>query len=147
MAILHIEKLGGLAGYGGTNARIRGRGQIDTTALSPADQKAVDKLFKPAAQSSPQRGRQLSISDFRTTPTAPKPSRLTKGVAWKLSRHGEGRVCVSDAHIPLLTMRPNQALYLTGRGKSCLSQFRVFLRTRLTTHSPDAATAFLSSLL
>jgi hypothetical protein len=46
MSILHIEKLGGLAGFGGAKARIRSRGQIDTAALSPADQKAVEKLFQ-----------------------------------------------------------------------------------------------------
>ena len=46
MAILHVEKLGGLAGFGGGKARIRSRGQIDTSALSPADQKAVDALFQ-----------------------------------------------------------------------------------------------------
>ena len=46
MAILHIEKVGGLAGYGATRSRIRSRGQVDTAALSTADQKAVDALFR-----------------------------------------------------------------------------------------------------
>lgn len=56
MAILHIEKLGGLAGYGGAKARIRSRGQIDTTALSPADQKAVNKLFQTGGAVEPSKG-------------------------------------------------------------------------------------------
>jgi hypothetical protein len=46
MAILHVEKLGGLAGFGGARARLRSRGQVDTKALSAADQKAVDELFR-----------------------------------------------------------------------------------------------------
>jgi hypothetical protein len=46
MATLHVEKLGGFAGFGGSNARIRSRGQIDSKTLSPADQKTVDGLFK-----------------------------------------------------------------------------------------------------
>lgn len=51
MAILHVEKLGGLANFGGYRARIRSRGQIDTTDLSPADQKSVDSLFETGGTS------------------------------------------------------------------------------------------------
>jgi hypothetical protein len=46
MAILHVEKLGGFAGFGGSNARIRSRGKIDSKTLSPADQQTVDGLFQ-----------------------------------------------------------------------------------------------------
>jgi hypothetical protein len=53
MAILHIERIGGLAGFGGINARIRSRGQIDTTALSPADQNTVDSLFQTGGATAP----------------------------------------------------------------------------------------------
>jgi len=56
MAILHIEKLGGLAGFGGVHARIRSRGQIDTAALSATDQKAVDSLFQTLGPSEPPKG-------------------------------------------------------------------------------------------
>ena len=56
MAILHIEKLGGLAGFGGVHARIRSRGQIDTAALSATDQKAVDALFQTLGPSAPPKG-------------------------------------------------------------------------------------------
>jgi hypothetical protein len=56
MAILHIEKLGGLANFGGARARIRSRGQIDTAALSPADQKAVDELFRAGSTSRSAKG-------------------------------------------------------------------------------------------
>jgi predicted flavoprotein YhiN len=53
VAILHVEKLGGLAGFGGTRAHIRSRGQIDTATLSAADQKAVNSLFQTGGASAP----------------------------------------------------------------------------------------------
>jgi emfourin len=56
MTILHVEKLGGLAGFGGVRARIRSHGQIDTAALSTADQKAVDLLFESGGASEPPKG-------------------------------------------------------------------------------------------
>lgn len=46
MSILQVEKLGGLANFGGMRSRIRSVGRIDTTALSPDDQKAIDELFR-----------------------------------------------------------------------------------------------------
>ena len=46
MAILHIERIGGLAGFGGVRARIRSRGQIDTAELSPSEQQAMDLLLQ-----------------------------------------------------------------------------------------------------
>jgi hypothetical protein len=49
MPILHVEKVGGLAGFGTPRARVRSRGQIDTESLSAADQKAVDSLFRTGA--------------------------------------------------------------------------------------------------
>ena len=53
MAILHVEKLGGLAGFGGARARIRSHGKIDTAALCATDQKAVDSLFQSRGRSKP----------------------------------------------------------------------------------------------
>jgi len=50
MATLHVERTGGLAGFGGARARIRSHGQVDLTTLSAADRTAVDALFHgPAA--------------------------------------------------------------------------------------------------
>ena len=46
MGLLSVERMGGLAGYGGPGARLRSRGQIEFSALSPADQEAMDKLFR-----------------------------------------------------------------------------------------------------
>ncbi len=51
MAILQIEKLGGLANFGGANARIRSRGQLDTKALTKRDLLAVDSLFDSPSES------------------------------------------------------------------------------------------------
>ena len=51
MAILHVEKLGGLANFGGTHARIRSRGQLDTATLSERELKAVDSLFHSPSKS------------------------------------------------------------------------------------------------
>lgn len=45
MAILHVEKLGGLANFGGTRSRIRSQGRLDTEALSARELQAVDSLF------------------------------------------------------------------------------------------------------
>ena len=54
MAILHIEKLGGLANFGGAHARIRSRGQFDTEALSARELQAVDSLFdSPSVSQTP----------------------------------------------------------------------------------------------
>jgi len=46
MATLHVERIGGLAGFGGTRSRIRSRGQIDVAALPTAEAKAVEALFQ-----------------------------------------------------------------------------------------------------
>lgn len=56
MAIVNVEKVGGLAGFGGARANIRSRGQIDTAALSPTEQKAVDSLFKARRKTARSKG-------------------------------------------------------------------------------------------
>ena len=43
--MLHVERIGGLAGFGGTASHIRSRGQVDETTLSDSDKKAVEELF------------------------------------------------------------------------------------------------------
>ncbi|HXJ22866.1 MAG TPA: protealysin inhibitor emfourin [Polyangia bacterium] len=40
---LEVERLGGLAGYGGS--RLRSRGQIDVSTLSAEDRQTVESLF------------------------------------------------------------------------------------------------------
>jgi hypothetical protein len=41
---LSIERLGGVAGFGGPN--IKSEGQLDSSDLSPEDQAKVEKLFE-----------------------------------------------------------------------------------------------------
>lgn len=47
MAHLHVERLGGLAGFGGAGGHVRSHGQVELSSLSTADQHAVEKLFRP----------------------------------------------------------------------------------------------------
>lgn len=46
MPILHVERIGGLANFGGTRSRVRSYGQLDTSALSAKELKTVDSLFQ-----------------------------------------------------------------------------------------------------
>lgn len=56
MGILKVEKIGGLAGFGGARARIRSLGQLDTAALSAAERKELDSLFRAGGSSEPAAG-------------------------------------------------------------------------------------------
>ncbi len=51
MATLHVERIGGLAGFGGTRSHIRSHGQIDAATLPAAEAKAVEALFQTHGQS------------------------------------------------------------------------------------------------
>src|SRR5437868_3840860 len=44
--ILKVERLGGLAGFGGAKSHLRSQGQVNLAALSAADQKTVEALFQ-----------------------------------------------------------------------------------------------------
>lgn len=57
MAKLQVERLGGLAGFGGAHARIRSLGEIDLATLSAADRKAVDGLFESKEKTPPSQAR------------------------------------------------------------------------------------------
>jgi len=56
MGILHVEKIGGLAGFGGARSHIRSRGQVDAAELSTAERKALDSLFQARGSSEPVKG-------------------------------------------------------------------------------------------
>jgi len=46
MALVQIERLGGLAGFGGAGAHVRSLGHLETATLTPEDQRVVEGLFK-----------------------------------------------------------------------------------------------------
>lgn len=54
---LHVERIGGLAGFGGPRSRIRSRGEIDVATLSNADRTVVERLFRSHGQSQPAQAR------------------------------------------------------------------------------------------
>ena len=45
MEILIIERLGGLAGFGGSRSKLRSRGRVDMSTLSRAERREVESLF------------------------------------------------------------------------------------------------------
>jgi hypothetical protein len=53
MALLHVEKIGGLAGFGAIGAKIRSHGHLDTAAISSAEQQAVEGLFQSRDKTKP----------------------------------------------------------------------------------------------
>ena len=46
MAKLQVERVGGIAGFGGAGSHLRSRGEVELTDLSAAEQQAVDSLFQ-----------------------------------------------------------------------------------------------------
>lgn len=46
MSKLQVERIGGLAGFGGARSRLRSQGEIDLETLSDEDQRAVQSLFQ-----------------------------------------------------------------------------------------------------
>ena len=48
MDLFEIERVGGIAGFGGPGSHLRSRGQIDGAHLAPEDRQAVEALFARA---------------------------------------------------------------------------------------------------
>ena len=46
MAMLQVERLGGLAGFGGAGGHVRSMGQLDMETLSAEEQRVVEGLFQ-----------------------------------------------------------------------------------------------------
>ena len=70
METLFIERLGGLAGFGGSRSKLRSRGRVDMSTLSTTERAVVESLFasRSAADAGALRdGFRYRIS--RTTPT------------------------------------------------------------------------------
>jgi hypothetical protein len=57
MANLHVERIGGLAGFGGARAHIRSHGEVDSAALSAEDQHALEALFQSRGKAEPSQAR------------------------------------------------------------------------------------------
>ena len=53
MGILKVERIGGLAGFGGARSRLKSDGEIAFSSLSLSDQKAVERLFKAQGKAAP----------------------------------------------------------------------------------------------
>ena len=95
MGTLKIERIGGLAGFGVPGSRIKSSGELATSALSAADQAAVEALFqnpagrqKPGPERDAFRYRITRVKDGREqtieVPEAVVPQALTACVSDKL---------------------------------------------------------------
>jgi hypothetical protein len=70
MPLLHVERIGGLAGFGGTRSHVRSRGQVDDAALSESDKKAIEELFRSQDGAKASQARdEFRYRISRTTPT------------------------------------------------------------------------------
>ena len=57
MGILKVERIGGLAGFGGAKSRLKSDGKIAFSELPLSDQKAVEALFKAHGTAAPSQTR------------------------------------------------------------------------------------------
>lgn len=69
MAVIKVERIGGLANFGGPGARIRSHGQIHPATLSEADRYAVEKLFEKREKKPSSARDMFSYRISRTTET------------------------------------------------------------------------------
>jgi len=70
MSKLHVERIGGLAGFGGARSHLRSHGEIDLETLSAEDQRAVESLFQSRGSPEPSHVRDGFL--YRITRTTPK---------------------------------------------------------------------------
>ena len=70
MPLLHVERFGGFAGFGGAAARVRSHGQVDVSSLSAVEQQAVEALFQTGGHAgTPPMPDGFRYKLSRTTPT------------------------------------------------------------------------------
>ena len=74
---IEVERLGGLAGYGAAGSRLRSHGQVDVSALSPEDRRAIDALFS-GPPASPPRPDELRYKLTRWTDQGPQSVDVTE---------------------------------------------------------------------
>jgi len=65
MAKLQVERIGGIAGFGGAGSHLRSRGEVELTNLSAAEQQAVDSLFQ--SQDKPKSSQMRDGFQYRIT--------------------------------------------------------------------------------
>lgn len=69
MSKLHVERIGGLAGFGRTRSHLQSRGEVDLETLSAEDKRAVESLFQSHGNAEPSRVRDGFLYRIaRTTP-------------------------------------------------------------------------------
>lgn len=70
MPLLHVERIGGFAGFGGAAARVRSHGNMDVSSLSAAEQQAVEALFQKGGHAgTPPMPDEFRYKISRATPT------------------------------------------------------------------------------
>jgi len=75
MATWQIERLGGLANFGGPRSRIRSVGKLESNDLSSSDQEALEALFRKPPRKAPKRqGIPADGFRYRITRTTPEGS-------------------------------------------------------------------------
>jgi hypothetical protein len=85
---LQIERLGGLAGFGGPH--LKSRGELALSALSPAERAEIEELFK----------KELQGEAKQASRCVPKPDEL----CYKITRHtatGSQEIVVPESAVPL----------------------------------------------
>ena len=70
MQFLLVERLGGLAGFGGSGARLRSRGRIDLAVLTTEERDSVEALFALGEPADP--GARRDAFRYRITRRTPR---------------------------------------------------------------------------
>ncbi len=89
MDLLTVERIGGLAGFGGLGSKIRSRGQVSLASLCEADKTTIEQLFN---------------AHGLKPPSQTKISAVRDGFCFQISRtshHGVLTIEVPEAAVPL----------------------------------------------
>jgi hypothetical protein len=84
MGILKVERIGGLAGFGGAKSLLKSDGEIAFSSLSLSDQKTVEALFMAKGKA--------------------EPSQIRDGFSYRVTRGGEAAgetILVSKDKMPV----------------------------------------------
>jgi hypothetical protein len=92
MAVLKVERIGGLAGFGNPGAHIASRGKIDSDDLPAPDQDAVKALFDSVGKARKESGKSSTRDGFRYRISRPLDS-------------GEETIEVPEENVPAALIR------------------------------------------